>query len=159
MGALDSLYYHLWKFRLYARPESRAETVTHLIRALVIGVGALLLARVSLTPAWFWTLSAVLGLSFVNDVADVLLEPASRRALGGVPPREYLIHILGAAFSGAVATAFVLGGQAVLGGQGVAPLPGWLIASGTAIALGAGALALFEGALLCNSAAKPLWAR
>jgi len=154
IGAFDSLYYHLWRFRLYARAESRTETVTHVVRALVIGVGALILANGRPSAAWFGVLSAVLSLSFVNDIADVLLEPASRRALGGLPPIEYLVHILGATLSGAVATAFILRGLQMHGGGEVAGLPPWLVASGTAIALGAFALAVFEGALLCNSTAK-----
>jgi hypothetical protein len=154
IGAFDSLYYHLWRFRLYTRAESRRETVTHVVRALVIGIGALLLAHSKPSAPWFAVLSAVLSLSFVNDVADVLLEPASRRALGGVPPIEYLVHILGATLSGAVATAFMLRGLEVRGGGEVAGLPAWLVASGTAIAVGAVALAVFEGALLCNSTAK-----
>jgi hypothetical protein len=159
IGAFDSLYFHLWRFRLYSRPDSRAETATHVVRALVIGAGALLLAHRSPTRGWFWGLTAVLALSFVNDIADVLLEPASRRALGGLPPLEYLVHILGATLSGAVATAFIVRGLPLGVGSEVAALPGWLVASATAIGLGALSLGLFEGALLCDSSAQQLTAR
>jgi hypothetical protein len=58
-----------------------------------------------------------------------------------------------------VATAFIIRGLPLPAGTEVTALPGWLVASATAIGLGGLSLALFEGALLCESAALRLTAR
>ncbi len=108
LGAFDVIYYHLWKFRLYARPESRPETVTHLLRGLLIGCGAILLAYGEPHGVWFWIVSAVFVIDFLNDIADVILEPKSRKSLGGLPPLEYLTHIMGAGAAAAATSGFIV---------------------------------------------------
>lgn len=148
IGAFDVLYFHLGRFRLYARPASRAETVTHLGRALAVGSGALLLSLSGSQPRPFGCLLALLAANFVNDIADVLLEPSSRRELGGVPPIEYLVHVVGAMFSGAIAASYAMGAA-----LGAGPVPTWLARGGIAVALGAFGLALFEGFLFVRAGA------
>ena len=99
IGALDVLYFHIWKFRLYREPSARAETVTHLIRGFLFGAGAWLISSYRLDGAWFWAVAVVLLVDFVNEIADVALEGESRAPLGGLPTLESVIHIIGATFA------------------------------------------------------------
>jgi hypothetical protein len=102
IGAADGLYFHLWKFRLYARPASQLEHVTHTIRACLLGP-MLWFAFVS---ANLWALIALVALDSAVVLGDVSMENESRRALGGIPTAEYLVHVMATALhSAAVALA------------------------------------------------------
>ncbi len=108
LGAFDSFYYHTLKFRLYERPESRFEEVTHLVRSVVIGVVALVLSRGELHGNWYWFASALFLFDFVNNVLDTISEESSRKSLGGLPLLEQVIHIIGATMTGGAAAAFIV---------------------------------------------------
>lgn len=155
LGAFDVLYYHLYKFRLHARPESRGETVTHLVRGLLIGGVAILLALGEPHGAWFWAAAGLLIVDFANDVIDVLLEPASRKDLGGLPPLEYLTHVIGAAASGGATAAFlVLAWPWAQLPTELAPashVPSWLAINGVVMGIGAILLAAFEATLMIRA--------
>jgi hypothetical protein len=90
VGALDGLYFHLWKFRLYARPQSRTEHLTHTVRACLLGP-ILWLAFVAPRLDLLVMLVAV---DTVVVLADVWLETESRRDLGGIPRAEYVVHVV-----------------------------------------------------------------
>lgn len=104
LGSVDVLYFHLYRFRLYAQPGSVAEESTHLARhVLFIGITLALL----LDPPFVRPLVLVLfGLDLLNNAADVLLEQSSRAPLGGLPPAEYLVHILSTLLTGMAISAF-----------------------------------------------------
>jgi hypothetical protein len=107
VGAVDVLYFHLYRFRLYQRPESVYEELTHLARAgLFIAVVATI-AFSDGSPAARLAVVAMIALDLANSVLDVLLERRSRASLGGLPSFEYLLHILGTFLSGAAAALFV----------------------------------------------------
>jgi hypothetical protein len=106
VGIADALYLHLWRFRLFAQPESRVEHALHTVRALLVPMTAWLLF-VAPRPA-LWAVIAVIGLDQVAMVLDVWVEPRSRRNLGGLPSNEYLIHIVAVSIHvAALALAFV----------------------------------------------------
>lgn len=154
IGGFDVAWYHIYRFRLYRQPGSRAETVTHLIRSLLFATGLLLMVLWRPSGAWFWAIGGLFVLDFVNNIADVLLEPASRRPLGGLPPMEYLIHVIGATASGAITTAYFLTGWS-LGGEptalvSVAPdaFPDLVRWQAFVVVAGGGLLTMIEGALL-----------
>jgi hypothetical protein len=155
IAAIDVLYFHLYKFRLYAHRASQLETVTHLARALLFGAAAFLLARGEPHGAWFWVIAGLAAADFGNNVADVLLEPRSRAPLGGLPPLEYAIHIVGATASGVIAGAWVIGGWplASLPTELAPPgeVPAWLAANCHALYAGAAAMLLGEAALLIRA--------
>jgi hypothetical protein len=89
VGALDGLYFHLWKFRLYARPQSRSEHLTHTVRACLLGP---ILWLAFVTPR-LDALVALVALDTAVVLTDVWLENASRRDVGGIPRAEYLVHV------------------------------------------------------------------
>lgn len=93
VGAIDVLYYHLYRFRLYAQPSSVAEEVTHLVRNAVF-ISLLLVCDQPATRPWAQIAFGLFALDLANGVIDVLLERNSRAPLGGLPSGEYLVHIL-----------------------------------------------------------------
>jgi hypothetical protein len=154
LGSFDVIYYHLWKFRLHRQPGARAETVTHLVRGALFAGGAWMIATHRLSGAWFWAVGALFVLDFLNNVADVLLEPRSRAPLGGVPPLEYLIHVVGATFAGAITVAyFAAGWSDRLGPTALLPseVPVWLAWQGRALAIGAALLTVLELTLMLRA--------
>jgi hypothetical protein len=163
LGAIDILWFHLYRFRLYDHPSARCETVTHILRGLLFAVGAFVLARYRPEGAWFWIIAALFAADFVNNVCDVLVEQKSRTPFGGLPRLEYVIHIVGSTFAGAVGLAFVATSwstatlpTALTRADGV---PLWLAWNGTAIAAGALMLTIFEASLFVRSIIRASVAR
>jgi hypothetical protein len=158
VGALDVLYYHLWRFRLYEHESSRAETVTHLVRGVTFSSVAWLLTNYRLTGAWFWVVGGLLLLDFVNSAVDVALEPRSRAALGGVPRAEHVVHVIGSTFAGAFTAVFVLlGWQQRLEPTALVwtqdSLPQWLVWQGRMTTVGAALLTVVELVFFLRSVA------
>src|SRR5688572_32559923 len=85
IGAVDVLYFHLYRFRLFAQDGSVAEEVTHLCRhAIFLALVALLSAGTS-SPAVDNVILGLFAVDMMNSIADVLLERRSRERLGGLP--------------------------------------------------------------------------
>jgi hypothetical protein len=107
IGAVDGVYFHLWKYRLYARTASRLEHLLHSGRALLL---PLTLWFGYVAPRTFGAL-VVFGVVELCDfglvVWDVSIENDSRRDLGGLSSAEYLVHVVATTLhSGAIALAF-----------------------------------------------------
>lgn len=144
VGAVDVVYYHLYRFRLFEREASVAEEVTHLVRqACFIGIVALL-AMGTPCPTADRALLALFAADLVNSAVDVALETRSRRPLGGLPPGEYVLHFLGTFGSGVATAAYVFER-----GTAFAPAPTWQVAPMvvTGVALLAVETALFVRAI------------
>lgn len=154
LGALDISYFHIYRFRLYARRSARAETVTHLLRGAIVCAAVWMLARYEPRGAWFALLAALFGIDFGNTVVDVVLEPRSRAALGGIPPLEYLIHFVGATANGAIGASFLVSGWPLFTEPSAlvpSTLPSWLSTTGVVISAGALLTTLFESALMLHA--------
>lgn len=154
IGAFDSLYFHLWRFRLATRPESRVETATHVARSLILGIVALTLAFYEPRGSWVLALAGLLGLDFVNNLVDTSLEGGSRASLGGLPQGEYVLHIASASLAGATTLAFVVVGAPHLDAPAqlvAATLPDWLFGNVIVVGIGALALATLETALMLGT--------
>ncbi len=164
IGAFDVLYYHIWKFRLYDRHESRWETVTHLVRELIFAVILVLLFNYRPQGAWFGLLVVLAVLDFANNAIDTFLESASRAALGGVPRNESVVHIVGATASGVISASLFIFGWNLFGEPtrlvpiADSAIPGWL-ALGVKPLIGVSFVALFfETGLFVRSIARKGWA-
>lgn len=150
VGSLDIGYFHIWKFRLARQPSSRLEHLTHLARGVLFLVELGLLLSAVPQGAWFWAVAALLVLDFWIEVADVLLEPSSRRPLGGLPPLEYFIHMNAAILTGGVAASYLILGwpnrlaPTSLASIGAGVIPWWLAAMGWLMVAVGGLLWLFE---------------
>lgn len=111
VGGIDVVYFHVHRFRLAARPTSRAETLAHLAQSatfLPLCVCAAMAAERRLLVA------ALFAAHFVAIAVDVLLEKASRASWGGLLPAEYLLHVTGAAATGGALAAFLSGASPVV---------------------------------------------
>lgn len=92
LAAVDGLVLHLWRFRLYAFSDSRREHALHTLRAvLFVPILILLFARDSLGFA-LWTGVAIALVDTGIELWDTFIEPASRRALGGLTAFESTLH-------------------------------------------------------------------
>jgi hypothetical protein len=134
VGTADALYLHLWRFRLFARPESRLEHAVHTIRALLVPVTVWLFYVSPALP--LAAAAAIVGLDQIAMLVDVWIEPSSRKSLGGLPRSEYLIHVVAITVHvAALALAFV-------GRLQSSTLPAHLptLALGTVVSTGAVAL-------------------
>ena len=104
VGVIDVGWYHLYKHRLYARPQARYEEIAHLCRGLLF-IGMLLLI-VPATPCGRWVDVgiALFVADAINTVVDTWIERSSRPA--GLDHGEYMVHVLGSILAGATALAF-----------------------------------------------------
>jgi hypothetical protein len=108
VGAVDVLYFHLYRFRLYAQPGSVAEEVTHLCRHAIFLTLLMALSSGGRSAAQDALVFGLVALDLVNGAVDVLLERTSRNPLGGLPPVESLVHFLSSFGMGLAVAAYVL---------------------------------------------------
>lgn len=156
IGAIDGTYYHTYKFRLFEQPSARLETTTHIFRALTLAVGLWVLAHRVPVGGWYWAIVALFTLDLIDDVVDVLIEPRSRAPLGGLPPLEYLIHMIAIALSGGAWATFVLAGWSTRHAPAALvpfDLPSWLLWYARIVAVGALLMAVGDAIRLVRSRA------
>ncbi|MGE9746706.1 hypothetical protein [Bdellovibrio bacteriovorus] len=94
LSIFDGLYYHLWKFRLQERNDSKFEHITHTLRAILFIPTVILIYWTGVSGMALWSAIVVLAFDLITEVVDVLEERASRATLGGLPSGEYLVHIM-----------------------------------------------------------------
>ena len=107
VGAYDVLYYHIYKLRLYQHHDALWENLTHLVRALLFAVMLLTVLHVRASGWWWFLYPTLLGFELINTMSDVILEPRSRRNIGGLPPVEYTLHIFLSLMTGAALASIV----------------------------------------------------
>jgi hypothetical protein len=105
LGATDIWLFHTRAHHLHQHPPARAELVTHCLRGPTYGALFLLVPNFSFHGAVLAGLYALLLFDLAISIADFWLEPESRRALGGLPRGEYLLHVLMAMLFGALVAA------------------------------------------------------
>jgi hypothetical protein len=138
IGAADILYYHWYKFRLYKQPGSRLETLTHVFRSFTFGIGVFTLLHYLPLGGWYWAVAGLFAADFIDEIIDIVIEPKSREPLGGLPGREYLVHMVSTTLNGGAWVAFLVAGWA---GRGAATalvarhpaLPAWLVLDGNLV--------------------------
>ncbi len=160
VGSIDALYYHLYKLRLFEQPSSRAEEVTHLVRMILFPFGLWIILSYHPLGLWYFAVAGAFGLELVNQVVDVVIEPKSRKPMGGLPGVEYCVHVLSSVLSGGAWFVFVFAGwggrlaATALVPLGDASLPAAIVWDGKIICVSSVLLALFEGVLYVRSMAK-----
>ena len=141
----DGIYFHLIRYRLYARRDSVTEHLTHTLRAVLFGPMIYLLFGRCFGGLVLWGTVAVVIADFVIQSWDVFVERTSRHSLGGLSSLEYWIHVA-AITTHVAAVTLVLSARPDAAWSLSAPtiMPGaWpAIARLTALALVPGALGL-----------------
>ncbi len=92
VAAVDGLYLHLWKYRLYARPESRREHKLHTAQGALFVPVVFFLFYGDFGGAALWAGVLFLAAEQVVEIMDVLDERDSRASLGGLSSTEYALH-------------------------------------------------------------------
>ena len=92
VAAVDGLYLHLWKYRLYARPESRRGHKLHTAQGALFVLVVFFLFYQDFGGLALWAGVLFLALEQVVEILDVLDERDSRASLGGLSSTEYALH-------------------------------------------------------------------
>lgn len=92
IACIDGLYLHLFKFKLYAREESKKEHLLHTLNTCLFPwtIYFVFLTEFKGLFLWFGVLLTVA--SYIIEFVDVFEEDKSRKWMGGLPNYEYALH-------------------------------------------------------------------
>src|SRR4030095_17082819 len=88
LGAIDGLYFHLRRYRLFAFPDSRGEHLLHTVRAFLVLPPAALLYLADAAGLYLWSHAAAIVLDQLMLALDLREEATSRRRFRGLQPAE-----------------------------------------------------------------------
>ena len=108
VGAVDLFYYHLWKYQLHTRPESRFEHKIHTAFAFLMVPVAFLLYYNNAGGYALWAGVIFVLIALGVEMLDVFAEGDSRASLGGLTTGEYSLHVAATIFKVA-SFVFILG--------------------------------------------------
>jgi hypothetical protein len=94
LGAVDLFYFHIWKYRLHTRPESRYEHKLHMAFAFLMVPVAMLLYHQNLGGIGLWAAVFFVAAALSTELLDVFSENDSRASLGGLSTGEYALHVV-----------------------------------------------------------------
>ena len=94
VAGIDGLYFHLYRYRLFRRPQSRYEHSLHTINVTLFVPLVALIFCVAPTGIFLWLAAALFFASILVEILDVLCEPGSRSELGGITRSEYLMNFI-----------------------------------------------------------------
>lgn len=135
VAAFDGLYLHLWKYRLYARPESLREHKLHTAQGILFIPVIFFLFYQDFGGWALWAGVLFIAIEQVVEIMDVLDERDSRASLGGLSSTEYAVHVI-AITARTVAIALALAAKPLSAWSLEAPLvigPEHTLASSTAL--------------------------
>jgi hypothetical protein len=115
VGSYDVLYYHIWKLRLYRQRDAVWENVTHAIRALLFAAMMFTVLHLHCSGWWWLLYPVLLSFELINTMTDTVLEPFSRKNMGGLPPVEYSLHVFLSIVTGAALASVIWGTYPLLG--------------------------------------------
>ena len=101
VATVDGLYFHLYKYRLFARKESLREHHLHTWNAFLFPMTVVLLFVINASGVLLWVSLLLTLLTLFIEFLDVFEEKSSRKSLGGLTSLEYSMHF---AMSGIRAT-------------------------------------------------------
>lgn len=94
LGAVDLFYFHIWKYRLHTRPESRYEHKLHMAFAFLMVPLALLLYYQNFGGWALWAGVFLMVAALSTELLDVFSENDSRASIGGLSTSEYALHVV-----------------------------------------------------------------
>lgn len=152
LGAIDLFYFHLWKYKLHTRPESRYEHKLHMAFAFLMVPVALLLYYQDLGGFGLWAAVFFVGAALSTEILDVFSENDSRASLGGLSTGEYALHVVLTILKVA-SFAFMFASKPIAAWDVASPVSlgsyGWMgEMMALKVAIGSGAVAILHVALL-----------
>ena len=94
LGAVDLFYFHMWKYKLHTRPESRYEHKLHMAFAFLMVPIVMLLYYQNLGGIALWVAVFFVAAALGTELIDVFSENDSRASLGGLSTGEYTLHVV-----------------------------------------------------------------
>jgi len=94
LGAVDLFYFHIWKYKLHTRPESRYEHTLHMAFAFLMVPVAYLLYYQNFGGIALWAGVSFVAAALGTELLDVFSENDSRASIGGLSTAEYALHVL-----------------------------------------------------------------
>ncbi len=101
LGGFDVFFFHRHRCHLCERCESRTEAWIHVARGIVYVLQLSCVPNLAFHGRYYALFVALFVADAAIAITDILVEPASRKSLGGLPPGEYLMHIVLSLFVGA----------------------------------------------------------
>jgi hypothetical protein len=153
VGAIDILYNHLYRYRLYAHASSFTEHVSHTAMTVNLIATVALLVFVEMGTLGFALFLTIQAVDVLNTLWDVFLEPKSRAPLGGLPPHEYFLHTIIFLLHGAFLWAVIGNWDQLVHGAGFGalrwpPLSTFLLCNAVALMIGGLAMCVLHVYLL-----------
>ena len=93
LALIDGIYLHLIRFKLYRLPEAKFEHVTHTIRAILFPAILYCLMLQQHNLYYFYIGCILVAGDILVLGIDAYVENDSRKALGGLPRWEYILHL------------------------------------------------------------------
>lgn len=94
LGAVDLFYFHIWKYKLHTRPESRYEHKLHMAFAFLMVPLAILLYYQNFGGIALWAGAFFVIAALSTELFDVFSENDSRASIGGLSTQEYALHVV-----------------------------------------------------------------
>lgn len=108
LGLYDGFYLHIFKYKLYAQPESRTEHIMHTIRGVLFpAILYFLYLKNDCTTSFYIGMALVL-LDIITLGIDAFVEKDSRAFMGGLPRWEYIVHLFVNGFHFASIAVFLI---------------------------------------------------
>lgn len=92
IAAIDGLYFHIYKYKLYSKKDSIFEHQLHTINAFLFPLSVLFLFVFNSAGLFLWIAIALTLLTLVVEFWDVFEERKSREHFGGLTSMEYAMH-------------------------------------------------------------------
>lgn len=92
IAAIDGLYFHIYKYKLYSKKKSIFEHQLHTINSFLFPVSILFLFVFNSAGLFLWIAVALTLLTLVVEFWDVFEERRSRESFGGLTSMEYAMH-------------------------------------------------------------------
>lgn len=94
VGALDEYFYHYKKANLFKRDDCLSENLLHTARYFIYCLLFFLLATAEVSGIYVIPVIFLLVCDLLVGIGDVIVEPKTRAFQGGLPPGEYLLHMM-----------------------------------------------------------------
>ncbi|WCL48605.1 hypothetical protein [Leptospira sp. GIMC2001] len=94
LAFVDGVYFHLWKYRLYAFEQSLYEHKLHTVRALLFPIMIFGLYLYDIRGIAFIIIFGLVIADLIVQFIDIWEERNARKNLGGLEPMEYLVHCI-----------------------------------------------------------------
>nr|BFD30388.1 hypothetical protein GTC16762_00060 [Pigmentibacter ruber] len=92
IAVIDGFYFHIYKYKLYARDESKKEHLLHTLNAILFPWSILFVFCNKFQGLFLYFGILLLILSLIIEFFDVYEESKSRKSLGGLTNNEYAMH-------------------------------------------------------------------